>query len=488
MSATRVVVVTGWMASLLAAQGAAPKNEAELDKQVAQMLVTFARRAEANKVPSAARRAFEQILDHYDSENAAAFTGLGWKRVKGAWQQVTPADQLPADTANDWQKKTVREAWATAGKRIGALHRQLGLALLAAEEGPRGRHQLERALAFVPDDQEAHRALGHEEFDGFSGSAEQIAFVRRMRALLATAAEIAAAEIEVEVVGDGKMPSELRKTTFAFVGARTAHVTCWVIGDEEEARQCAIWNERGLRLMQFLVGDDPELRKYLLPRPVQWIAVLREESQRGHLLRVSPACCGDETLERALLLGGQSFKVSGGRAEWAWRRPENDADFMVAHATKRGTPWFNPGLSEGLVHTATWLLCGSMRSSYMNLPTTVGERDERSTEPAVCLRALRDDVEAGRDWQLVQVARERMANFRSPVRYKSWTFVFWLMARHPDQWVRLLVELGHEARMPEDVAKIFESVLGRSVGEVEAEWREWVRRDSTIGKASGLPQ
>lgn len=473
---------------MLTAQSAAPKDEAQLDKQVAQLLVGYARSAESYKMPSVARRVYEQILDHYDVDHPTARAGLGWKKVKGEWQQVAAPATLPADAATAAQKKVVADAWHVTRKRAGALHRELGLALLAAEERPRGSHQLERALAFVPDDQAAHRALGHEEFEGFFGTAEQIAFVQRMRAILATAREIATKEIAVETVDSDRLPNELRRTGIAFAGARTKYVTYWVAGSPEEAAQNAIANERAAELLQFLLGDSPEVRKYLIVRPVTWVAVLRSAEQRARLLDVSPEARAGESPDRILLYGGKSFTAASGKAEWVYQRPESDADHATGQYTKRSTPWFNAGLSEGLVHTMTWLLCGTTKSSYMELPTTVGAKEKRSTDPMQWLQVLRDGVEAGTDWPLVQVPRERLENFRAPVRYKAWSFVSWLLARHPEQWALLMITLGHEPRLPEDVTRMFTEVLGRDLGEVEAEWREWVRRDSPIGKASGLPQ
>lgn len=485
-NAARIAV---WFAgAMLTAQSPAPKNEAELDKQVAQLLIAYARSAESLKLPSAARRVYEQILDHYDIDHPTARAGLGWKKVKDEWQQVTPPDKLPADAATAAQRKQVADAWLLARKRAGALHRELGLALLAAGERPRGSHQLERALAFVPDDQVAHRALGHEEFEGFFGTAEQIAFVQRYRAILAAAREIGTREIAVETPDASRLPAELARTGIAFAGARTKYVTYWVAGTAEEAAQCAIANERAAELLRFLLGDDPATRKYLLVRPVVWVAVLRSAEQRTRLLEVSPTARGSETVERAKLYGGQVFTAAAGKAEWVYHHVDADCDHAAGQYAKRATPWFNPGLSEGFVHTMTWLTCGTTKASYMLLPTTVGQKEDRSASPEQWLQVLRDDIDAGKDWPLVQVPRERLENFRAPVRYKAWSFVTWLLARHPDKWSRLLVELGHEPRLPEDVTRIVAATLDQELGEAEAEWRDWVRRDSPIGRASGLPQ
>jgi hypothetical protein len=480
--------VCAWLIAALAAQAPAPpKSEAELDQQAIQALLGFARTAETYKSPSRAREAYEQIVEHYDTDHAASRTGLGWKKVKEVWQLVTQADKLPKDAATPAQSKQVDEAWRIASKRVAALHETFAFSLDAGGNRARAVYHFERALVFAPDDLECHRALGHEELDGFFGTAEEIAFVRRMRAIFAKAREIADLPITVEAAPAIFLPAELKEVAVQFSGARSKHTTYWVAGDEEEAQRCAIANERAVMLLQFLFGDDPEKRQYLKPSPVRWIVVLRSPEQRAQLLEKCPAARDNDPLAKALLVGGSCFASKSGAAEWVFHYA-NDEDHAVGQATKRGTPWFNSGLGEGLVHTMTWLLCGTMHSSYMVLPATQAEKQKRPERPSEWLASLREDIAKGEDWPLVQVPRERMENFRVPVRLKSWSFMTWLLARHPDHWVELLVELGRKPSSPEEVATIFTQVLGHELGEVEEEWRAWARAGSRIGKASGLPQ
>src|SRR5262245_4705151 len=489
--------LVAWLtATALGAQNAPappPKTEQELDKQVATQLVAFARMAESMKLPSRARRVYEQILDHYDIDQPPARAGLGYKRVKDQWQQVTAPDKLPADAATAAQKKSVDDAWAVTSKRIGKLHADLGHALRAAGEEMRGRYQLERAVVFAPDDVAAHQALGHEEFDGFHGTAEQIAFVKRLREVFEKALECAAMDVEVKEVSASELPRELREVGVEFAGARSKTVTYWVAGSFDEAANCARWHERALAMTPFLLGDAGEVRMNFKPQPVRWVVVPREYAQQKRLLETCKAARGSYTVEIASMLGGHGFDASSGRAEWLvlYRHEghDHDADHAVGLVAKRSVPWFNAGFGEGLVHTMTWLLCGTLESSYMQLAATAaGKQETRSRDPEQCLQQLRDDIDAGTDWPLVQVPRERMENFRPTVRNKSWSFVTWLLARHPDRWAKLLLQLGDKPKTEQEVAAIFEQVLGEPLAESDAQWREWARRGSLLGKTSRLPQ
>lgn len=476
------------LVSALGAQDPPPKTEAELSQQVAGALVGFARSAETYKVGSAARRAYEQVLDHYDPNHTAARAGLGWKRVGDEWQEVDPAAKPPPDAATPAQRKSVQTAWERTQKRVGRLHRDFGSLLHAAGDTARATYHWQRSLVFTPEDRAVHDLLGHGEFDGFRGSAEQIAFVQRMRAILAKARELAELAIEVETLPPTALPAELKQVDFQWSGARGPNCQWWVAGSQLEADECVRWNERAVRMLEFLFGDDPDLRQRLKLQPTRWVAVVRTPAQRDRLLERSPSLRDGETLERAKLFGGGSFKTSSGPAGWQRHDVAHDADSAVGHAAKRGTPWFNSGLSEGFVHAMTWLLCGTVQAWYMQLPATAGEEEQSVRDPAAWLKALRADIEAGADWPLAQVPREQMTNFRNPVRHKAWTFVLWLLARHPDEWVHLMVELGGEKQDVAEVQLTFEAMLHRDFGEVEEEWREWVRAGSRIGRASGLPQ
>ncbi|HEX6812665.1 MAG TPA: hypothetical protein VF384_13645 [Planctomycetota bacterium] len=237
---TLLRIAIALLAAPLAAQTAqtakdVPAREAEVHKQITSLLVAFARAAESYKAPSCARRAFEQIVEHYDNQNATALIGLGYQRVKGEWKHVTPVDKLPQDTASLQQQRSVEEAWKVAHKRVVKLHRELGLALLAEGVEGRGRYRLGRAIAIDPDDVESHKALGHMELDGFFGTAEQIAFVRRMREITAKARECSEMDFEVKELPASSMPSELKKSGLEFHGVRSKNFTHWVIGGPEVA-------------------------------------------------------------------------------------------------------------------------------------------------------------------------------------------------------------------------------------------------------------
>lgn len=462
-----------------------PQRIAANDQQVVQALIGFARSAESYKQPSRARQVYEQILDHYDVTNATARKGLGWQQVKGEWQAPTKP-QFAADTATPDQRKKVDEAWRLTARKVTKLHRDLGLALLAEQETTLGRPQLERALAFDPEDKDSHKALGHAQVDGFYGTTEQLAFVQRMRDIFGKARELRSQEFEVTTLGQNQTPKELLFTGLTFLGGRSPHFQHWVVDSAEATFQTLQWAERSLALGQFLL---PEASAHSArPEAIQWFGLVRTHEQRDLLLERSPKIRGKYTLEEAQLFSGWRFGVGSGSADVSAIEQPNDADQSVAMVTKRClVGGRNTGLGEGLMHASTWLLCGSTLTFYCDLPKTFsGNARLLPRDPKAWLSRLQDEIEAGTDYPLVQIPRQRSDNFHESARIKSWSFMLWLVARHPDRWHKLLDKLSTPDLLPEDVTKVFATVLERDLGEVEDEWRAWARRGSRIGKASGL--
>ena len=84
-----------------------------------------------------------------------------------------------------------------------------------------------------------------------------------------------------------------------------------------------------------------------------------------------------------------------------------------------------------------------------------------------------------------QIPRERIDNFRDSARIKSWSFLMFMMARYPTKWLEVVRNMGRAKGLTEEaVAECFEKYLGCTVGELDAEWREWAKQGSRIGTAS----
>jgi len=476
----------------LTAQGDLDPRVAAVTKKAAASLQGFAKKAAQAKAMTRSRNTYQVLIDHYDADHAKARAALGHERRNGEWQQVKDPKTLPPNKASKRQLVQQEKNWRAVAKQLSKLHRVLGLKLLAEDKLDlskidQGKLQLERALAFDANDLESHKALGHEDIDGFFGTEDQLTFVRSMRAMLVKAKQCAALPCDSKSLAADQMPDALQQSGLSFHGARSEHFEHWVIGSDEQARQSVVWAERALVMVRHLLGEQPLASQALTTDSRAYLAIIRTVSQRDQLLQRAPITLGDYDMVKAKMFSGVSYQDQGKSAEWAICNPSDDDDRVVAHVMMRcAAQRLNQGLSEGLVHALTWMMCGTIKTRYMQLAHTVSKkRDEWPVDALIWRQRLEKAIDSATDWPLVQVPRERMDNFRDPVRAKSWSFCVWLLARHPEDWLDLCAALNKKNASQQDVDDLFAENLALDVAESEAEWRAWAQKNSAIGKASG---
>lgn len=477
----------------LPAQADVAKLEAELQKSATGLLLGFARNATAQKVATRAKQAYDLVVDHYDTDNAAARKALGYVKGKSGWELVAP-DKRPKweDKANTEQRYKVVDEWAKAARKLGDLHRTLGLELMKGEHLARGTYHLERAVWYYPLDKDAHLALGHLEHDGFFGTEEQIAFVKRMREIETKALEIARTEHEVQPLPHDQMPAELKKLGLDFHGGKSRNFTVWTRGTQHNADNCVKWAERALDFMQWLVGPEQAKRRQLDARvkAFQWIGFVWTTREREDLLRQNQHIWAGKTIEEAKQFANVSWRSEQGPAMVLMKlTPAQMHDALIAWVFHLGLcTQANDALGEGLKNAATWYLQSTSITQFGAVPEgTVGRRELKLPESTNWwLRKVRDDALAGTDWPLNQVPRERLSSFRNDVRLKAWSFMTWVLARYPEQWLDFFTKTpADKIPFPEEIDKVGAEAFGKPLAEVEAEWREWARGDSGVAAATG---
>jgi hypothetical protein len=457
------------------------ERRAEVDGNVVKKLVAFGRRATGLKQAEMARVAFQMVLDHYDSDQPTARRGLGFRKVGDEWREG--AVRLGETVADAKKAARARREWEKTRKLVSTFHGEFGMELIEAGQIARAHYQLERALEFQPGVEEWHLALGHQQIDGFFGTEEQVAFIRRFREIQAKAHEFSEREYEVEAVPQSKMPKALQVSGLEFFGARSEHFTHWVVESQEHAFESLQWAERAYAFRREVAGHATPRRPH---RHQRYLAIVRTREQRETVLAKSPTTRGRYTFDQAKLFGSTPYKDGG----WAYlaRYPHStSADNVVGHVTKRHlVSRCNDGFGEGCVHAMTWLLVGTVKSSYTDLQHTVTkDLEPLERHPDDWRKRLQTEIDADKDWPLAQIPRERIENFRDSARVKSWSFVLFLMARYPDRWFELVAGIPEvQGLTVEKVKECFDEKLGVRAGEVDAEWRDWARRGSRIGRAT----
>jgi hypothetical protein len=489
----RTLVTAIALATVVAAQDDLARKEAELSKSAAGILANFARSAASQKVATRAKQAYDLIVDHYEPDNAAARTALGWRKQKGQWEQLPP-DKRPKweDKANNEQRYKVVDEWTKTARKLGDLHRVLGLELVKGENLARGSYHLERAVAYWPLDKEAHLALGHVEADGFFGTEEQVAFVKRMRLIETTALQLAKKEFTAEALALDGMPEELKRLGLEFHGAKSENFTIWTRGTQENADNCVKWSERALEFMTWLCGEEQAKRRAFKPRmkTIAWWGFVWTTKEREDFLLKNKEIWAGKSLDEAKTFANISWKSAQGPAMVLMKlTPAQMHDTMIAWVFHLGVgAGANAALLEGLHHAATWYLMATSITTFGALPEGTQGRKELALPESTnwWLRKMRDDATAGADWPLNQVPRERLSSFRNDVRVKSWSFMTWVLARHPDQWLEFFTKVpADKIPFPEEIDKVGETAFGRQLAEVEADWREWARGDSGVASATG---
>ncbi|MCC7063442.1 MAG: hypothetical protein IT456_11595 [Planctomycetes bacterium] len=486
MLAADRILLLALCAAPLAAQNATAAELAEREQKLhtsaVQVLLSYARSAESNKLPSRAVAAYELVLAHYDAENKIAKAALA--KAKGAADQGTAA-----------QRRSTDQGWTLAGKKLAPQHRDLGIALLAIDDLLRGQHHLELALRYDPSDLEAHKALGHAEHNGFFGTDDEIAFCKRLAAIESRAKELGATGYQPAALPADKMPEELRRSGLSLAGAKTRSFAIWTTSESAEPdtaapAEMAEWGERAIALLEFTLGSAParHAQVAIQARRNRWIAVVRSAEQWTAFFAANPQILEKAKLQSVPPQSNFAFESSTGQAEIFLHRRELDADSMIAHVTMWGFATDgNEGLGQGLVHTMTSLLVGTMNTWFGSPPPTqASPRKELPRDPKQWAARIREEIAKGADWPAVQVPRERLSSFRENVRVKSWSFVYWLMARYPDRWTRAFKGLESEKNpMPEAIEAFFAKEFERSLSELEQEWRQWAGGNSAIAKATG---
>ncbi len=483
----------------LAAPTLRAQFEPEQDKANAaavSRLLQFAGAAKSNKVMPRAKEAYDRILSWYDPEHKQARAGLGQRKVGDAWQDpVKPIDWT--DKANDDQRYRCVTEWNKAAQDLAKIHRTFGLKWLEQEPARAVLH-LRRAVAYDPFDGESHKALGHEELvlgEGrggtFYGTAEEIAFVQRLREIEKFALTLAKKEYEVEPVSE--IPEELAKLKLEFHGAKSKTFTIFTRGTQENANDLVKWAERALEFLEWTLGEKDTKRLQARAgqeRAFAWRGFIWTMTEKKDFIKENPQLFKDERdyLE-ANSFANISWQVPGGKTAIVAQKltPAMMQDNLI------GTIWNqclggNAALREGAMHAACWFLKSTTMTRYGALPEGTAGSAEIALPDSTnwWMREMRDAATAGTDWHINLIPRVQLSKFHNEARLKTWSFMVWCMARYPDKWLEFIRACpSDKIPFPEEIDQIGEKVFGKPLAEVDAEWREWASGRSGTASVTG---
>ena len=481
--------------------------EKQLNSKCAKALVAFARTARSNKVATRAKDSYEEIIASYDPDHASARRMLGFTKTREGWRPPRDVQEWK-DEANDRQRFKVNNAWQDTRMKLAGLHRDYGLEIFG-EDSERGTLHLLRAIHFDPFDETAHLKLGHTEQsfgeDSYYGTQEQLDFIASLKRLERQALVLARKDYEVQPIED--IPPELAVLEEEFHGSKSEHFKVFTRGTQENADNCVKWSERGLEFLQFALGEDRAKQLNVVGNQsiYDWTAYIWTRKERDLLLAKNLELNPDSALAQALsTTEAKLVEKNFANVQWAenGRRREIQIAFTPAamHDRQVAKVWElgiglrgragdpNFPLAEGALHAASWLLLSTVMTQRGTLPTgTSAKREARLPKsPGWWLRAMRDQAIARTDLPLLQFPRRQSSAFPNDARLKAWSFMTWLMARHPETWHEFIVTVsGEKIPLPEEIEAASLMTFARESAELEAEWREWASGRSVTAAATG---
>lgn len=490
------------------AQDPFAKEEQDLVRQCVGTLSTFASVAKSQKVGQRAKQAYDLVLQ-YDSNQSQARSELGFRKEKDQWVELPPEKRKKwVDKASYEGRFKVMDEWAKTALKLGELHRKLGLKLKEAGNVARATYHLEKATYYNAMDREANLALGYKEGPGFFGTDAQITFARRMKEIETRAVEIARKDYAVQALPLEQMPAELvalkdsvpdwmKKPHFDIFGAKSEHFTVWVRGTQKNADDAVKWGERALDFGIYLLGEQRAKQLRFVERAAgafAWRGFVWTPREREEFLKANPHVWerSAKNVDEAMRYRNNNWQSQQGSAVLqAMLAPVQIHDSMIGSTFQYGLVYGrNEGLGEGLIHAATWYLQYTCVTRYgADAEGTQGDRELALPDATNWwLRAVRDQAMSNQDWALNQVPRERLSRFRNDCRLKSWSFMTWVVAAYPDQWLDFFLGLPDpQQKVPtlEEVDAVGEQKFGKKLEVVDAEWREWARGDSGVAFGTG---
>jgi len=493
------------------AQGAPSKDEQTLVKNCVKSLVRFASKAKSKKVGPRAKQAFDLVLE-YDPDNKRARSELGFRKVKGQWVG------LPKEKRKKWRDKAtyegrfkILEEWAKTAVALSTQHAKLGLRLKESGDKERSVYHLDKAVYYNSNNEEANLALGRKPAElgnnrRFFGTDEQIKFASRMLAIEKKAVEFARKEYEVQELPAGDLPVSIQnlmdnapdwmlQPSFEVHGAKTANFVVWLRGSQEMANEAAMWGERTVDFMEWLLGAKAAKRLNFRERATQtWkmYGFLATNRERKEFLQSNPKILNGKSVDEGMRFVNNSWRSKYGPSVMVvGTSPRYIQDSIIGNVVMYGLCFQrNDGIGQGIIHAITWYLKATSISKWGALPEgTVGEDSLALPEGTNWwMRTIRDQAVSDQDWWLAQVPRERLSRFRNDCRMKTWSMMTWMMAAYPDNWLEFFLKLPDaDKKVPtlEDVEEVVTGALGKSSKEIDAEWREWARGDSGVAYGTG---
>jgi hypothetical protein len=417
-----------------------------------------------------------EILREYAHQDPKALTALGYVQKGDQWQ--ADANQLVPDQDFAGDKKLLRSAetaWTAAQKELGAAHRALAEAAKKADApGPAMRHW-RRVQRFLPKDAAAAAALAEHSFEGFGGSAAELAMLGRARVVRDASDFLRQWPAAVTAVGPGDQPL-LRRAGLAHRACRSEHFAVAGTLPDEQLTAVAQWAERAYWLCFPLFGVPNGVP--FQPQRVRSLVLVADPATYG---RVLDACRDQFDAARLEFLKTQVdlayLDVDGESVRFLKTKGGLDEalDQAVRGVVQDAGGMLSEGLWEGLGHAACGFLFGRTLTFLLEQSrgaTSAGGSGELLKPDLATWRALAErSAWAATDTRSSELVLVHAARFSNEQRVKAWALCDFLCHTAPDQLFALDAAARQERATPPLVETHFAAATGRELAALDTEWR-----------------
>ncbi len=425
---------------------------------------------------SQARRIWREVLSHYDENNEASRSALGYKRSGRLW--VLGATLYPdKDLASASAKRKLGKKWDKLAAELAREHKKMSLRLRKEGKGERADWHLDRALRFDPSDTEVAELRKLKSFEGFHGSKDEVGTLMRSRLMAQTREVVKEMDFPIRDLDDERNSTidNILGKSFGYQGVSSPNFTLWGDIGKDQLREGALWAERALYWCQTVLGTNRSMGPQRI-KGHHWVLFKSKEPWASYVRGMSNNPRDAEfSIQYASSMSWGRVTSSHGRTSM-----EQVRDHVVRKVVQDYTAVRTNAMHEGVGHA----LCGYFFNKTLEFMvaqprgkgTSAGKRE---------IKILMPDIEKWNEmaeevaWEQGATPANRLpfltANkMTNEDRIKAWSFCLYFFRRNPGFLQALDSTKAKGAHGPAHVDEKFEEAAHVPLGQVEKEWREFL--------------
>jgi tetratricopeptide (TPR) repeat protein len=478
-------VAFGWLLSVvsLGAQdrAALEAGEQQLAARAQAALHTLADALQAQQQHLRALELRREIWLEYAPDDAAARERTGFVRVGELWRKDDSKAVLDRDLKGDpRQLKKIEPQWLALQKELQTGHRALAQGFTKLGELDRAARHWQRVVRFAPGDAEAGAALALRQFEGYLGTPDELALLRRARALRTASDWLVRTTFPTTALAGEQLPL-LAEANIVHQGVRSAHFTVWGTLPVADLTTLANDCERALLLARTLFGTAGG--RMFVPARRRDLVFLHDVAAYAAVL---DRCAAQFDAERLRFLKedvDQAFVEHGERSlrlHKARLGLEASRDQAVRGVVQDAVGVTCDGLWEGIGHAACGFLFGR------TLTFLLEQRKERTAaswtqkllvpDLAVWQQIAEESAWAKSDTRIGELVLLSAARFTTEQRVKAWAICHWFCHTQPELVLELDRSRTKDINTPPAVETEFTRRTTRQLPQIDHQWREfWAR-------------